>query len=323
MKKLMKLAIAATIILISVTACRPQYVFFDPDWLPGHGGNSNPPVTITEEDKTNAESKAEEYISNLKIRVPKLPTMGAVNENDGCRYEYDSSKNPTARYGTFQQIFNIDGFIDVGVINEPVESVMLVGKSYTEDDSVNVSVGNSNFVSDKIFKVEKQRLKINMFYFYSSIVFGDGIYVNGTRLEEYDGLFENAVDEEVSVDEVKGEIQEGSSNNAKAAEVHEIRDNEFEITFKVSKDNPEVVLHYTYWAARAKDIVFTKNSASGIAFDYYAKNEDATGAYPFGWIVDYSKYGNVNRTEHIETMVLRDNEILHYDFTLHLKVELV
>ncbi len=322
MKKLMKLAIAATIILISMTACRPQYVFFDPDWLPGHGGNSNPPVTITEEDKTNAESKAKEYLSDLKTGVPKLPTMEEVKEDDGCRYEYDSSNNPTARYGTFQKIFDIDGFIDVGVINEPVESVMLVGKSYTADDSVNVSVGNSNFVSDKIFKVEKQRLKINMFYFYSSIVFGDGIYVNGTRLEEYDGLFENAVDVEVSVDEVNGEIRENSSNNAKA-EVKKIRDNEFEITFKVSKEDPEVALRYTYWDAKAKDIVFTKNSASGIAFDYYAKDEDARGAYPFGYIVDYSKYDNVNRTEHIETMVLRDNEILHYDFTLHLKVELV
>ena len=321
MKKLMKLAIAATIILISMTACRPQYVFFDPDWLPGHGGNSNPPVTITEEDKTNAESKAEEYISNLKIRVPKLPTMGAVNENDGCRYEYDSSKNPTARYGTFQQIFNIDGFIDVGVINEPVESVMLVGKSYTEDDSVNVSVGNSNFVSDKVFKVEKHRLKINMFYFYSSIVFGDGIYVNGTRLEEYDRLFENAVDVEVSVDEVKGEIRENSSNNAEV-DVEKIRDNEFQITFKVSEEDPVVALRYSYWDAKADDIVFTKNSVSGIAFDYYAEDEAAKGAYPFGYFVDYSKYNNVNRTEHIEAMVLRDNKILHYDFTLHLKVEL-
>ena len=322
MKKLMKLAIAATIILVSVTACRPQYVFFDPDLLPGHGGNSTPPVTITEEDMTKAESEAEEYISDLKTDVPKLPAMGVVDKNDGCEYKYDNSGNPTARYGTFLQIFGIDGFIDVGVMNEPVESVMLVGKSYTANDSIDVSVGNSNFVRDKIFKVENQRLKINMFYFYSSIVFGDGIYVNGTRLEEYDGLFENAVDEEVSVDEVKGEIQEDSSNNAKA-EVQEIRDNEFEITFKVSKDDPEVVLRYTYWAARANDIVFTKNSASGIAFDYYANDADATGAYPFGWTVDYSKYDNVNRTEHIETMVLRDNKILHYDFTLHLKVELV
>lgn len=303
MKKLMKLAIAATIILISMTACRPQYVFFDPDWLPGHGGNSNPPVTITEEDKTNAESEAEEYILDLKTKVPQLPT------------------NPTARYGTFQQIFDIDGFIDVGVINEPVESVMLVGKSYTEDDSVNVSVGNSNFVSDKVFKVEKHRLKINMFYFYSSIVFGDGIYVNGTRLEEYDRLFENAVDVEVSVDEVKGEIRENSSNNAEV-DVEKIRDNEFQITFKVSEEDPVVALRYSYWDAKADDIVFTKNSVSGIAFDYYAEDEAAKGAYPFGYFVDYSKYNNVNRTEHIEAMVLRDNKILHYDFTLHLKVEL-
>ena len=112
MKKLIKLALAVTIILLYMTACRPQYVFFDPDWLPGHGGNSNPPVTITEEDKTNAESEAEEYISDLKTDVPKLPTMGAVDKDDGCRYEYDSSGNPTARYGTFQQIFDIDGFID-------------------------------------------------------------------------------------------------------------------------------------------------------------------------------------------------------------------
>lgn len=38
MKKMIKVALAVMLVLIAVTACQPQYVFYDPDMLPGHGG---------------------------------------------------------------------------------------------------------------------------------------------------------------------------------------------------------------------------------------------------------------------------------------------
>ena len=38
MKKMVKVALAVILVLIAVTACQPQYVLYDPDMLPGHGG---------------------------------------------------------------------------------------------------------------------------------------------------------------------------------------------------------------------------------------------------------------------------------------------
>lgn len=38
MKKMIKVALAVMLVLIAVTACQPQYVLYDPDMLPGHGG---------------------------------------------------------------------------------------------------------------------------------------------------------------------------------------------------------------------------------------------------------------------------------------------
>ena len=56
MKKMIKVALAVMLVLIAVTACQPQYVFYDPDMLPGHGGTKYTEAKSPEEFKKLIES---------------------------------------------------------------------------------------------------------------------------------------------------------------------------------------------------------------------------------------------------------------------------
>ena len=71
MKKFMKAALAVMLVLISVTACRPQYVLYDPDLLPGHGGDPTPSV----DGNYTVANTPEEFVALIASGTPvKIPT---------------------------------------------------------------------------------------------------------------------------------------------------------------------------------------------------------------------------------------------------------
>ena len=319
--------VAFLVLAVLVLASCYDYVF-----IPVEIPTSTPPVTVTEQQVTQTEIQAKNVYNTVIAEVPKLGNSSQWNatKDDGFEYSGTIPDAVTARYGSFEKMFDIDGFVSVGTINEPVETVQLLGREYTIDDTDDISVGNSNFVRDSIFKVENGELNINLFYLYGTLIFGDGIYVNGTRLDEYDGLLDgeytNVDLDDTGVDFNAFLVGDGyNSTDNKGATVISDGVNDYTVTYKIPRDENVVRPRYEFWTAKAGDIEFVNNSVSGISFDTYNESTASgnKGAYPFGW--DTSNKDALvasDRTEHIEYLVIhKDGTITHYEFTLHFIVD--
>ena len=317
MKKTL-IVVSSIVLLLSLASCR-NYIYIPVPITP-----STPTVSVSEEQVIQAEQEAEKAFDKLNTAVPTLPGTGGWDESDtSFEYEENDKGEVTARYGSFESMFGIDEFISTGTVNEPISTVQLLGNTYTIDDTDDISVGMSNFVRDSIFKVENGTLKINMFYFYATLLFDKGIYVNGTRLDEYDGLFNGDYTDvdltETGPSGLEAMFDTGTGN----ASIEKIADNEFNITYEIPKNGTSTP-RYKFWQPAAGDIEFVNNSVIGISFDIYDEEDEKgrAGAYPFGWTPDAEDLVNSSRTEQIEYMVMHsDGTITHYEFTLHFILE--
>lgn len=303
--------------LITLSACYNYYVPI-PVGPSSPLNPTTPVITVTDEQVQKSITEAKEIAKNTTEEIPNLPGAGAWNTSDGSgfKYTYNDGK-PTARYGSFEKMMGINGFVDIGAVavNNTINSVSLLGKPYSATDLVSVSVGNSNFVEDHVFKIEDGRLKINMFYYYSSLLYGYGISVNGEKVEEYDGILSGKATD-VPITNITATIKESSTESSSVTGT-----NEFNIAFTLNGSGEESP-YIQFGKAEIGDVAIIKKIIDDgdpvISFDIPTP-DGQWGAYPYGWqpVVDEMK----NKTEQREYMILRGTEIIHYNLTINYSVQ--
>ena len=297
--------------LITLSACYNYYVPI-PVGPSSPLNPTTPVITVTDEQVRESITKAQEIVTEITTKIPNLPGAGAWNtSDDSFEYTLNDEGKPAARYGSFKEMMGIDGFVDIGAVNNTINSVSLLGKTYSATELVSVSVGNSNFVKDYVFKNEDGRLKINMFYYYSSLLYKYGISVNGERVEEYDGSLSGKVTN-VPITSITATIKESSTESSSVTGTN----GKFNIVFTLNGRGEESP-YIQFGEAKSGDVAIIKkiigNGDPVISFDI--ATTDKWGAYPYGWqpVVENMK----PKTERREYMILRDNdEIIHYDLAI-------
>ena len=304
--------------LITFSACYNYYVPI-PVGPSSPLNPTTPVITVTDEQVQESITEAQEIAEKITAEIPKLPGAGAswdTSDDSGFDYTYNNDSEPTARYGSFEKMMGIDGFVDIGAVNNTINSVSLLGKTYSASELVSVSVGNSNFVKDYVFTIENGRLKINMFYYYSSLLYGYGISVNGERVEEYDGSLSGTVTD-VAITNINATINGNSTAQPSVTEVN----GEFNIVFTLNGNGKESP-YIQFGEAKSGDVAIIKkiidNGDPVISFDI-ATTDGTWGAYPYGWqpVIENME----NKTEQREYMILRGNEIIHYNLAINYSVE--
>lgn len=303
--------------LITLSACYNYYVPI-PVGPSSPLNPTTPVITVTDEQVHESITKAQEIVTKITTKIPNLQVAGAWDLDDsGFRYTYNDGE-PNARYGSFEKMMGINGFVDIGAVavNNTINSVSLSGKPYSATDLVSVSVGNSNFVEDHVFKIENGRLKINMFYYYSSLLYGYGISVNGEKVEEYDGILSGTVTEAPKTD-ITPTIKGNSTAQASVTEAN----GEFNIVFTLDGNGGESP-YIQFGEAKRGDVAIIKkiidNGDPVISFDI-ATTDGKWGAYPYGWqpVVENMK----PKTERREYMIIRGTEIIHYNLAINYSVK--
>ena len=302
--------------LITLSACYNYYVPI-PVGPSSPLNPTTPVITVTDEQVQESITEAQEIAKEITTKkIPNLPGAGAWDTDDsGFEYTRNNDDEPTARYGSFEKMMGIDGFVDIGAVNNTINSVSLLGKTYSAAELVSVSVGNSNFVKDYVFKIENGRLKINMFYYYSSLLYGYGISVNGERVEEYDGSLSGTVTE-AAITSITATIKGNSTAQPSVTGAN----GEFNIVFTLNGSGEESP-YIQFGEAKRGDVAIIKkiidNGDPVISFDI-ATTDGTWGAYPYGWqpVVENMK----NKTEQREYMILRDNKIIHYNLAINYSV---
>lgn len=304
--------------LITLSACYNYYVPI-PVGPSSPLNPTTPVITVTDEQVQESITEAQEIAKEITTEIPNLPGAGAWNTSDDSGFEYTRNDDgkPTARYGSFKEMMGIDGFVDIGAVNNTINSVSLLGKTYSAAELVSVSVGNSNFVKDYVFKIEKGRLKINMFYYYSSLLYRYGISVNGERVEEYDGSLSGIVTE-AAITSITATIKGNSTVQPSSATE---TNGEFYIVFTLNGSGEESP-YIQFGEAKPGDVAIIKkiidNGDPVVSFDI-ATTDGTWGAYPYGWqpVVENME----NKTEQREYMILRGNEIIHYNLAINYSVK--
>lgn len=301
--------------LITLSACYNYYVPI-PVGPSSPLNPTTPVITVTDEQVKESITNAKKIVTEITTeKIPRLQGAGAWNtEDSGFRYTYNNNDELNARYGSFKKMMGIDGFVDIGAVNNnTINSVSLLGIPYSAADLVSVSVGNSNFVEDYVFKIDNGRLKINVFYYYSSLLYEDGISVNGERVEEYDRSLSGKV--EATITDITATIKENPEAKPSVTKAN----GKFNIEFTLNgsgKESPYI----QFGEAESEDVAIIKkiidNGDPVISFDIPTP-DGQWGAYPYGWQPVEMK----NKTEQREYMILRGTEIIHYNLAINYSVK--
>lgn len=305
--------------LITLSACYNYYVPI-PVGPSSPLNPTTPVITVTDEQVKESITNAKKIVTEITTKkIPSLQGAGAWNtEDSGFRYTYNNKGELNARYGSFENMMGINGFVDIGAVNNnTINSVSLLGKPYSATDLVSVSVGNSNFVEDYVFKIDNGRLKINVFYYYSSLLYEDGISVNGERVEEYDRSLSGEV-KEATITDITATIKE----NPEAKPPVTNANGKFNIEFTLNgsgKESPYI----QFGEAESGDVAIIKkiidNGDPVISFDI-PTTDGKWGAYPYGWqpVVKNMK----DKTEQREYMIRRGDEIIYYNLAINYSVKI-
>ena len=144
-------------------------------------------------------------------------------------------------------------YVNIGEVKnvDEVESISINDVTFEEDDTLDLSVGNSNFIADKAFYEEE-----NNIYVATPIILFEA--VNNSKIKINDIEFDFDLD--VSVDE---KVWESVTVNGSSASTVDDGENagEYDVTFK---DTKTMVLFY-YDNADADDIILTRKVVTGSA----------------------------------------------------------
>ena len=161
-----------------------------------------------------------------------------------------------------------DMYINLGNF-DTVTSVGLIGREYTStnDDILPVSIGNSVFYQDKVYKFDSEgNLLVNKAAFMFSLIANTGIYVNGEPLEGY-SLCDDA---KIDLPIIGTPVASGSGEIKKNGDAYD-----------VTLTGSNVQIRYEYDGMESGDIVYVITKQNDEVSQNSLLISDDNGAYAY------------------------------------------
>lgn len=276
MKKINKIITAITLSTITLAGAT---------LLAGCGNHDNPPPTTpTNPTEPTTPSTTPTFTSNSTI---KASTEQVISNLYTKVYNNEDVLGKKQTY-TMQQINtimneNITYYIEVGTFENisEISNIELGNITYNKNDDISLSIGNSNFIKDKAFKVVENKLFIACPIVAFETVSNNTIKING---QQYN-LNNTPANTMIEIKEVK-------FVNANSLNSVEQNNNGYDIT--LSNANYKSLIGVYYNGASSNDIVISKKLLNGdlnnFGFTGLEPNENnPLGLYLTNYTDDFSK----------------------------------
>ena len=237
----------------------------------------------------NLADKASIVVNNIVQNVYNAPALkDDVDANDEQKYEYSFSE-------VKQLIPEAEFYVEVGTFKNIDELKTLTIGDYTfkADDKISVSVGNSNFIKDKAFVVDQNKLLVcaNIVVFES----------NSEKIKLNDAEFNFDIRQKIGTIEVESIVFRNGKNTIQ-------KDANASNKYNLSIVNGTDSLLIDYANKEADDTVFTRKVVDGVLTGYGVTKLDVVNAesyfmfYPVGWANTQTAYDEARQAKNGKTL---------------------
>ena len=234
---------------------------------------------------------------------------------------------------------NASAFIEVGILSAPAENISMLGKEYASDATpAAISIDRNNFVQDKYFYVENDKLYVNIGTLFVNMACSDFDFkVNGIVIDAVNDVRNGLKD---NIEDISSQmLADGINRNAACKDV-KVENGVLKAT--VSQDtlntqlntekgvlNTPVRINWTFDGIKATDFVVIYNPDSATySFDAPATDSGkygfAYGSYAYGWVPSKTSIDDYSDISVKKEYYLLNNEnkvIKTCKYTLQVTVE--